>query len=1087
MLDLGSAVATIDLNITNFVSKAAQAESVLNNLDGAGTNTFSGAEKSATSFSQKLDAMSGKLVKFGGVMTAAVTTPVLGAFGLMFNGAADLEQTMGAVPKVFGAASDSMVAWSENSADAFGLTQNEALNSANIFGAMFKQLGVGEDQVASLSREFVGLSADLSAMWGGTSQEASAALTSALRGNYESMDKYGVTLTEAMVSQEAMNVALAAGRDEVTEADKIQARYNLIMKQTADAQGQFADEADTASGAMAIFKANMGDAAAGLGKLLLPAGTKAAKMLTDLVKRIDGLSDTQKKGVLGIAGAAAAIGPLAVGLGTAMKAVNNLISVFRVAGTAIAFLTSPIGLVVLGIAALAAGLIYAYQHFEPFRNAVDRVVGTVTRFASALKDAFDADGWSGVWDLLSQGMQAFADDMLTRVQGLSDRLQAWIQGLADRFIAWGAGIALAGAAWIQGLWDGAVSRWDAFTGWVSGLVGSVVAWVTGTASALWSKGSELLQGLWDGAVSKWNEFTTWISDLWTDVTTWVDVTTSTLLQQGKDLIQGFFDGVKGKWQGVTSWFGEIKSKVITAIGDPSFLTNLGKGIIDSLKAGAKSGWDSFTSWLEGAVNGAIDKLNALIGGINTLYSWTGAPSIPMIPKIGEDADASTGKVQALGSALGSVNGTSLESVLGQIRSVQSAAGTAESATTKLMRALRSGTLSTHPKMAPGDATPQPLPEAEDSSLPPVEYGENQLPIGGLSGMPVVFDTIAAAAGRAAAAVLPVNSNIAAIAGQSAAVTAFGGAATSAFTQSGSAAVTGLSPIGGIAAAMASGLTGAAIPAFVGIQASAATNFVGMLSAVTSNTASASSTASSNASSMNTKVAGEMAGMQVKSAAQLVLMAASAASNFSAMQTAATTAGSRLAQEMTNGATRALSGVRSALSQIPGIVSSVGSNAAGVARNVGAMIGAGMAQGMESMLGRIQAAARAMVAAAEVALAARARLGSPSKLFRQMGAWVGEGFEIGILSMVPSAARAAAALVSVPGIGGNTYGSGHTPAYAYAAAPAGVVVNNYHHHHTEYIALSTSDLQRLTEQAERGASYAKTMEQPDAYTQWLGGR
>ena len=50
-------------------------------------------------------------------------------------------------------------------------------------------------------------------MWGGSPDEAADALTSALRGNYEAMDKYNVNLTEAMVSQEAMNVAVANGRN----------------------------------------------------------------------------------------------------------------------------------------------------------------------------------------------------------------------------------------------------------------------------------------------------------------------------------------------------------------------------------------------------------------------------------------------------------------------------------------------------------------------------------------------------------------------------------------------------------------------------------------------------------------------------------------------------------------------------------------------------------------------------------------------------------------------------------------------------------------------------------------------------------
>src|SRR5690606_34335360 len=103
------------------------------------------------------------------------------------------------------------------------------------------------------------------------------------------------------------------------------------------------------------------------------------------------------------------------------------------------------------------------------------------------------------------------------------------------------------------------------------------------------------------------------------------------------------------------------------------------------------------------------------------------------------------------------------------------------------------------------------------------------------------------------------------------------------------------------------------------------------------------------------------------------------------------------------------------------------------------IGDSMARGMESMLGRIQAAAAAMVTAASAALVAKAMIGSPSKLFMGYGEFVGEGFELGIRSMMPDAARAAAALVATPELPG--YGS--VPAFAHVGgAPSTTVTNTY---------------------------------------------
>src|SRR5699024_9106030 len=124
-----------------------------------------------------------------------------------------LEQTLGATEQLWGDNADSIIDWSKTTSKSLGMSQNDALTSMNRYNAMLKDLEDGTGNVADMSQELTERSADLSAMWGGSSIEASDALTSALRGNYEGLDKYNINLTEALVSQEAMNIAVADGRD----------------------------------------------------------------------------------------------------------------------------------------------------------------------------------------------------------------------------------------------------------------------------------------------------------------------------------------------------------------------------------------------------------------------------------------------------------------------------------------------------------------------------------------------------------------------------------------------------------------------------------------------------------------------------------------------------------------------------------------------------------------------------------------------------------------------------------------------------------------------------------------------------------
>lgn len=80
---------------------------------------------------------------------------------------------------------------------------------------------------------------------------------------------------------------------------------------------------------------------------------------------------------------------------------------------------------------------------------------------------------------------------------------------------------------------------------------------------------------------------------------------------------------------------------------------------------------------------------------------------------------------------------------------------------------------------------------------------------------------------------------------------------------------------------------------------------------------------------------------------------------------------------------------------------------------GSYISQGFAAGMMSCLGQIEAAAARMVAAAQRAIEAKAKIASPSKVTTAEGEYFGEGWVNGILSKVKAAKAAAEQLVTFP--------------------------------------------------------------------------
>ena len=115
----------------------------------------------------------------------------------------------------------------------------------------------------------------------------------------------------------------------------------------------------------------------------------------------------------------------------------------------------------------------------------------------------------------------------------------------------------------------------------------------------------------------------------------------------------------------------------------------------------------------------------------------------------------------------------------------------------------------------------------------------------------------------------------------------------------------------------------------------------------------------------------------------------------------------------------LASVHSAINQAAAIARS----GAGPMFSAGAMIGQGLAAGMQSEVGAVAAAANALVAQADRAARAKAKIHSPSRLFAEIGGFIGQGMAFGMNNTQGVIASASDAMIAtatpdVPGIDYN---------------------------------------------------------------------
>lgn len=80
---------------------------------------------------------------------------------------------------------------------------------------------------------------------------------------------------------------------------------------------------------------------------------------------------------------------------------------------------------------------------------------------------------------------------------------------------------------------------------------------------------------------------------------------------------------------------------------------------------------------------------------------------------------------------------------------------------------------------------------------------------------------------------------------------------------------------------------------------------------------------------------------------------------------------------------------------------------------GRMIGQGLANGLRASEGSVRAAAASLASAADAAIQAKAKIGSPSKVAKKDGMWIGKGLVLGLESMYSDVKRASEDLLYFP--------------------------------------------------------------------------
>ncbi len=237
----------------------------------------------------------GNLLAGAGIALGA--SQIVSFFGDAVQAAGEFEDTVSATGAIFEKeAIPALEEWAESSATAFGASKQDALAAANSMAIFGKSAGLAGQDLIDFSTELTQLGGDLASFFGGTTEDAIAAVGSALRGEFEPIRKYGVLLDAATLQQKAFELGIVSStKNALTPQQKVLAAQAAIMEQTADAQGDFARTSDGLMNSQRILAAELENVTIEIGEELLPVMVDLVHFVSDVgVPAIRGMVDALK-------------------------------------------------------------------------------------------------------------------------------------------------------------------------------------------------------------------------------------------------------------------------------------------------------------------------------------------------------------------------------------------------------------------------------------------------------------------------------------------------------------------------------------------------------------------------------------------------------------------------------------------------------------------------------------------------------------------------------------------------------------------------------------------------------------------------
>lgn len=179
---------------------------------------------------------------------------------------------------------DSVREWSEETSNALGLNAVAMRKNTGVIYNMTSSMGVAENNALKMSKGISLLSEDMASFYNLDSSEAFNKLRAGLTGETEPLKALGILVDENTVKQVAYSEGIAENGAELTQQQKVLARYVAILKQTGNAQGDLARTIDSPANQLRLLKNQVSQLGLAFSNFLMPIISAVLPYITAFAK-----------------------------------------------------------------------------------------------------------------------------------------------------------------------------------------------------------------------------------------------------------------------------------------------------------------------------------------------------------------------------------------------------------------------------------------------------------------------------------------------------------------------------------------------------------------------------------------------------------------------------------------------------------------------------------------------------------------------------------------------------------------------------------------------------------------------------------